>query len=87
MIKLNENDKKNNCGGIGPMLLWTLMVGGCMIVDTISNLAHTWTESQSSGSYYGNYNSGHTSSNYDSFDKISVKVSPFPGKSGLFMNI
>jgi hypothetical protein len=80
MQKINEQQKKNIYGGIGPMMLWVGIMGGVMIAQTIiSTITSVCDNFQS---HDANNKSNASTSKRNS---MYMRVSPFPARSAVSM--
>ncbi|MDR0545384.1 MAG: hypothetical protein LBG49_00455 [Mycoplasmataceae bacterium] len=72
-------EKKTVVGGIGPMMLWTLIIGATMVVSTLANIAHQANQDNNTTS-----RSNNTSSYYSSTrSRGYLRLSPFPARSAV----
>jgi hypothetical protein len=86
MKKMSVAVKKQTNGGIGPMMLWVLIMGVIMAVDTITNIAVTAKESSNSQ----NGGSSSTKSYSSSASKRNngyIRMSPFPARTAVMMDL
>ncbi|MDR3330374.1 MAG: hypothetical protein LBS76_03795 [Mycoplasmataceae bacterium] len=85
MKKMSQTAKKQTNGGIGPMMLWVLIMGVIMAIDTVSNIATSASEA-------GNSQNGSSSTKRSSYSASKrsngyVRVSPFPARTAVMMNL
>lgn len=80
MKKINENQKREIYGGVGPMMLWVGIMGGVMIAQTV---ASTITSICDNFQQHDSTNkSGVSTSKKNS---MYMRVSPFPARSAVTM--
>jgi hypothetical protein len=83
MTKLNEQTKKEIHGGIGPMMLWVIIMGVIMAVQTAVDVGTTLCASGNSGSSSNNNNK---SNSYTSKHGMGyMRLSPFPARSSMML--
>ncbi|MDR0739539.1 MAG: hypothetical protein LBF00_01465 [Mycoplasmataceae bacterium] len=77
---MSESEKKQINGGIGPMMLWVIIMGVTMGINTLVNTIKTFSESdeQSSGQKKNQYSASKSKSGY-------IRMSAFPSRSNIMM--
>jgi hypothetical protein len=78
MKKINEQQKKELSGGIGPMMLWVGIMGAVMVAQTVTSIISSVCD-------HYDQNGGNNKTGSSAYKKNSMymRVSPFPARSAM----
>jgi len=86
MTKLSQIEKEQLSGGLGPMMLWVGLVGGCLLLTTIAQLfsGSSRQKSDTPTSYNLDSNNSYHSSNQNS---TYMRISPMMQSSAFYLPV
>jgi len=86
MTKLSKKEKQELSGGIGPMMLWVGLVGGCLLLTTIGQLFSGCSRQKSDTptSYNADSNNTYHSSNRNT---TYMRISPMMQSSAFYLPV
>jgi hypothetical protein len=81
MHKMSQQQKIDTYGGVGPMMIWVIMIGAVMAVQTITSTALSVIDAVKAPNDTSQAKSSSTRSSSSSY----LRLSPMPARSAIGM--